>query len=220
MLKKLGFSRQRPLERAYQQNPEEVSKWLNKTFPAIKKEAKRQKREIYFADEAGFHATAQYGTTWSPVGQTPVIKTSGKREKINCISAVNNKGMMRFMLFEERFTGKVFLRFLKRLMHNQSGSITLIVDGHSAHFTKKVKAYAASLHGKLKIYSLPAYSPELNPDELVWNNAKQKVAKQKHAPSKKTFKEKVKGVMIKIQKKEKLIASFFMILMSPMLCSY
>jgi len=209
LLKKLGFSKQRPLERAYQQNPEEVGKWLRATYPAIKKEAKRQKREIYFSDEAGFHATAQYGTTWAPVGQTPVIKTSGKREKINCISAINNRGKMRFLLFEERFTGAVFIRFLKRLMHKQTNAVTLIVDGHSAHFTKEVKAYVASLEGKLKIYALPAYSPEMNPDELVWNNAKQKIAKAKHTPSKKTFKEKVKDTMTDIQKNKKLIAAFF-----------
>jgi transposase len=209
LLKKLGFSRQRPLERAYQQNPAEVGKWLNETFPAIKKEAKKQKREIYFEDEAGFHATAQYGTTWAPVGQTPILKTTGKREKINCISAVNNKGMMRFMLFEERFTGKVFVRFLKRLMHKQPNAITLIVDGHKSHFTREVKEYVASLQGRIKIYTLPAYSPEINPDELVWNNAKQKVAKKKHTPSGKTFKEKVKDVMTEIQKNRKLIVSFF-----------
>jgi transposase len=113
LLKKLGLSRQRPIERAYQQDPDKVKEWLNKTFPAIKKEAKKQKREIYFSDEAGFHATAQYGTTWAPVGQTPIIRTTGRREKINCISAISNKGKMRFMIFEEKFTGLVFWSWVK-----------------------------------------------------------------------------------------------------------
>ena len=209
LLKKLGLSRQRPLERAYQQDPEKVKEWVNKTFPAIKKEAKKQRRDIYFADEAGFHATAQYGTTWAAVGETPIIKTSGQRQKVNCISAINNKGKLRFMIFEEPFTGLVFRDFLKRLMHKQSNAITLIVDGHSAHFTKDVKAYIESLKGKIKIYQLPPYSPEKNPDELVWNNAKQKVAKKKHTPTKKTFKEKVKGTMVEIQKNTKLVCAFF-----------
>lgn len=209
LLKKLGFSRQRPVERAYQQDPERVREWLTKIYPAIQREAKKQKREIYFADEAGFHATAQYGTTWAPIGQTPIIKTSGKREKISCISAINNRGKMRFMIYEERFTGNVFIVFLKRLMHKQNKSITLIIDGHRAHFTKDVKEYLQSLKGKLKIYTLPPYSPEMNPDELVWNNAKQKVAKKKYTPTNKSFKETVKNVMLEIKKNKNLIISFF-----------
>lgn len=209
LLKEVGFSRQRPIERAYQQDPIKVQTWLDETFPAIKKEAKKQKRDIYFADEAGFHATAQYGTTWAPSGQTPIIKTTGRREKVNCISAITNKGKLRFMLYEEKFTGLVFIDFLKRLLHKQENPITLIVDGHRTHFTKDVKAFIKSKNGKLKIYTLPPYSPEKNPDELVWNNAKQKVAKKKHTPTKNTFRDIVNDTMIGIQKNKKLICGFF-----------
>jgi transposase len=209
LMKKLGLSRQRPLERAIQQNPEQVTEWLKKQYPSIKKEAKKEGREIYFSDEAGFHATAQYGSTWAPKGKTPIIKTSGKREKVNVISAINNQGKLRFMLYDKNFNSAVFIQFLKRLMQNQKKPITLIVDGHKSHFTTVVKEYVASTKGRLKIYQLPAYSPELNPDELVWNNAKQKVAKAKHTPSKKTFPEKVKQVMTEIQKNKKLNKAFF-----------
>ena len=209
LLKQIGFSRQRPIERAYQQDPIKVQEWLNKTFPAIKKEAKKEKRDIYFADEAGFHATAQYGTTWAPTGKTPIIKTTGRRQKVNCISAISNQGKLRFMLYEERFTALVFIDFLKRLLHKQTSPISLIVDGHRTHFTKDVKEFLKSRKGKLKIYALPPYSPEKNPDELVWNNAKQKVAKKKHTPTKQTFKETVKETMTEIQKNKRLVCSFF-----------
>ena len=209
LLKEIGFSKQKPLERAYQQNPEKVSEWLTTTYPSIKKEAKKEKREIYFSDEAGFHATAQYGTTWAPKGETPIIKSTGQRQKINCISAINNQGKLRFMLYDEKFTATVFIQFLKRLMHKQKKAITIIVDGHRAHFTKAVKEYVESRNGKLKLYPLPSYSPELNPDEFVWNNAKQKVAKKKHSKTSKTFKEVVKQTMADIQKNENLVTSFF-----------
>lgn len=209
LLKGLGLSKQRPIERAYQQDPEKVEKWLNKTYPAIKKEAKKENRTIYFGDEAGFHATAQYGTTWAPIGQTPIIKTTGRRQKINCISAISNQGKLRFMLFEEKFTSIVFIDFLKRLLHKQTQPVTLIVDGHRTHFTKAVKEFMEAKKGSLKIYALPPYSPERNPDELVWNNAKQKVAKRKHTPTKKTFMETVENTMIEIQKKPTLIKAFF-----------
>ena len=209
LLKEIGFSRQKPLERAYQQNPEKVTEWLTKQYPSIKKEAKKEKREIYFSDEAGFHATAQYGTTWSPKGETPIIKSTGQRQKVNCISAINNQGKLRFMLYDEKFTAKVFIQFLKRLMHKQKKAITIIVDGHRAHFTKAVREYIESTKGKLKLYQLPSYSPELNPDELVWNNAKQKVAKKKHSKTRKTFKDVVKQTMTDLQKNTNLVAAFF-----------
>jgi transposase len=209
LLKEIGFSRQKPLERAYQQDPEKVTEWLNKSYPAIKKEAKKEKRTIYFSDEAGFHATAQYGTTWAPVGKTPIIKTSGQRIKVNCISAVSNKGKLRFMLYEKGFDSGVFIEFLKRLLHNQTQPFTLIVDGHRTHFTNKVKAFVATTQGKLKIYALPSYSPELNPDELVWNNAKQEVAKRKYVKTGKTFKATVKQVMRKIQNTPNIVKTFF-----------
>lgn len=209
LMKKLGLSRQRPLERASQQDPQRVQEWLNREYPAIRKEAKKEKREIYFSDEAGFHATAQYGSTWAPKGETPIIKTSGKREKVNVISAINNKGKLRFMLYDTGFNSEIFIQFLQRLLHKQKTPVTLIVDGHKSHFTKQVKEFVSNTYSRLKIYQLPPYSPELNPDELVWNNAKQKVAKAKHTPSKKTFKEKVKGVMDGIQKNTTLTKAFF-----------
>lgn len=209
ILKEIGFSWQRPIERAYQQDPEKVNAWLKKTYPAIKREAKKEKRTIYFGDEAGFHITAQYGKTWAPVGQTPTIKTSGLREKVNCISAISNQGLIRFMLYDERFTGKLFVKFLQRLMHKQTGNVTLIVDGHKSHFTADVKAYLEKMDGKLKIYALPPYSPELNPDELVWNNAKQKVAKKKHTVKRGGFKDFVQGIMKNIQKNTELLKAFF-----------
>lgn len=116
---------------------------------------------------------------------------------------------MRFMLYEEKFDSTVFIDFLKRLVHKQKQPVTLIVDGHKTHFTKAVKQYVQGTNSKLKIYQLPPYSPELNPDELVWNNAKQRVVKQKHTPSKKTFKEKVHDVLNQIRKNTKLTKAFF-----------
>lgn len=206
ILKEIGFSKQKPLQRAFEQDPFKVEQWLKKEYPSIKKQAKKENRSIYFGDEAGFHSTALYGGTWAPKGKTPIIKSTGQRIKINCISALNNKGSLRFMLYEGNFNSERFLEFLKRLLHKQPQSITLIVDGHSTHKTKLVKEFIVSTDGKLKLYYLPPYSPELNPDELVWNNAKQKIAKRKHQPviKRKTFKENVQRTMTEIQKNKTL----------------
>jgi hypothetical protein len=181
ILKEIGYSNQRPVERAYQQDPEKVDKWVKKDYKAIKREAAREDRVVYFGDGAGFHETASYGRTWAPKGETPTIKSTGARTRVDCISAVSPRGKLHFMLYETNFNAGVFIGFLKKLMHNQKKKITLIMDGHNSHTTNAVKEYVASTKGKLKIYLLPPYSPELNPDELVWNNAKQKAAKKKYS---------------------------------------
>lgn len=209
ILKEIGYSNQRPLERAYQQDPEKVDKWVNKDYKAIKREAAREDRVVYFGDEAGFHETASYGRTWAPKGETPIIKSTGARTKVNCISAISPKGKLHFMLYETNFNAGVFIVFLKKLMHNQKKKITLIMDGHNAHTTNAVKEYVASTYGKLKIYLLPPYSPELNPDELVWNNAKQKAAKKKYGRAGMPYKEMVKKIIEDIQRNVSLIKSFF-----------
>jgi len=211
ILEEIGYSKQKPLQRAFEQDPQKVQQWLQNEYPAIKKEARKEERVIYFGDEAGFHSTALYGGTWAPKGQTPIIEATGQRIKVNCISAISNKGSLRFMLYEGNFNSERFIEFLKRLLHKQAKPITLIVDGHSTHKTKIVKEYVKQTTGKLKLYYLPPYSPELNPDELVWNNAKQKVGKRKHQLSndKATFKEKVQNTMTEIQKNKTLVLSFY-----------
>lgn len=148
LLKKWGLSRQKPLESAWQQDPEQVEQWLQSQYPAIAQEAKKESRAIYFGDEAGFEATAQYGTTWAKKGETPVIEASGQRQKVNCISAISKQGRLRFMLYEEKFTALVFITFLMRLLHKQQQPVTLIVDGHRSHFTAAVQAYIDSTKGR------------------------------------------------------------------------
>jgi len=209
ILKEIGYSNQRPVERAYQQDAEKVSRWLTKEYKAIKREALKEGREIYFGDEAGFHETSGYGKTWAPKGSTPVIRSSGARTKVNCISAISPKGKLHFMLYDNNFNAGVFVGFLKKLMFNQKKKVTLIVDGHNAHSTKVVKDYVNSTRGKLKLYLLPPYSPELNPDELVWNNAKQKAAKKKYSRAGMSYKEMVTKIIIDIQRNTSLLVSFF-----------
>jgi transposase len=172
LLRKLGMSPQKPLRRAYQQDKERVEKWLQEEYPSIKAQAKKEKAAIFFSDEASIRSDFHSGTTWSPTGQTPVIETTGARFSVNMISAVNNRGLMRFMTFEGSLNGDKFIEFLKRLIHNIGYPIYLIVDGHPTHKSTKVKKFVQSTKGKLRLFYLPPYSPELNPDELVWNHVK------------------------------------------------
>jgi len=92
LLRKLGLSPQRPLHRAYQQNPEAVDRWKRQEYPAIRAQAEAEGATIYFADEAGIRSDYHAGTTWSPVGQTPEVRNTGARYSVNMISAVSAKG--------------------------------------------------------------------------------------------------------------------------------
>jgi transposase len=172
LLKKLGFSAQKPLRRAYEQDPEAVKAWLEVEYPKIKAMAKRKKADIYFCDEASVRSDYHSGTTWALKGKTPVIKTTGARFSVNMVSAISPKGTMRFMAFEGKMNAVKFCEFLKRLTHKAGKPIFLILDGHPIHRSTAVTKLVSSMKGKLSMFFLPRYSPELNPDELVWNEVK------------------------------------------------
>jgi transposase len=172
LLKQLGLSCQRPLFRAAEQDPGRVRQWLEEEYPRIRRRAQRERAEIYFGDEAGVRSDCHGGRTWGAKGQTPVVVSTGKRSSVNMISAVSARGHLRFMLTKGRVNGPVFVEFLKRLMHNAQRPIFLILDGGSFHHSRPVRDYVDSLEGKLQLFFLPPYSPELNPDEQVWNYVK------------------------------------------------
>ena len=134
--------------------------------------AKREGAQIFFADEAGVRLDYHSGTTWGRRGRTPVVSSTGARFGVNLISAVSAKGQLRFMLTKGRVTAAVFIGFLKRLLVNATTPVFVIVDGHPTHRAKSVARFVTANAGKLALFVLPPYSPELNPDEYVWNDIK------------------------------------------------
>ncbi len=172
LLIQLGLTAQRPLWRAYQQDPEAVKRWLDKEYPEIRRRAKREGAQIFFADEAGVRSDYHSGTTWGRRGRTPVVSSTGTRFGVNLISAISAQGQLRFMLTKGRVTAAVFIEFLKRLLVGATTPIFVIVDGHPTHRAKSVARFVAASAGKLALFLLPPYSPKLNPDEYVWNDLK------------------------------------------------
>jgi transposase len=172
LLAQLGLSAQRPLWRAYQKNPEAVEHWLKVEFPGIKEQARKAGAEIFFGDEAGVRSDHHSGTTWGAKGLTPVVYSTGARFGFNMMSAISPRGLLRFMVVEGSVGAAQFVEFLKRLLHGATKPIYLIVDGHPSHKSKMTRSFIESTNGRLKLFLLPGYSPELNPDELVWNSLK------------------------------------------------
>lgn len=172
ILKKLGMSPQRPLRRAYQQDPERVRQWKQQTYPEIRARAAEVGAKIFFADEAGVRTDYHAGTTWAPVGETPAVAATGQRVSVNMISAVSPGGQLHFQVFEGSTNADRFIEYCQALLADTDRPVFLIVDGHSAHKAKKVTDFVAGTEGQLELYFLPPYSPELNPDEWVWKNVK------------------------------------------------
>lgn len=209
LLRKLGLSPQKPLRRAYQQDPVAVQRWVNEEYPKIRAQAKRVGAVIYFGDEAGVRSDFHAGTTWAPIGQTPVIRTTGARFGLNLVSAVSPRGDMRFMLIKGRMNAAKFRGFLKRLLHKTRRPIFLIVDGHPTHRAAMVKRFVQSTRGRLRLICLPSYSPELNPDELVWNDLKNQAVGRHSIKGPDHLKRIVIGHMRGLQKDRPKIRSFF-----------
>lgn len=172
LLARLGLTSQKPLQRAYQRDPEAVAKWKNETFPAIAAEARASGAEILFWDESGFRADSVHGKTWAKKGQTPVIDRPGQRQSISAASAVSAKGAFWFATYQGALSGELFVELLRQLMYRRKKPVRLVVDGLPAHKKAIVKEYVASTAGKLTLHFLPGYAPDLNPDELVWSHAK------------------------------------------------
>ena len=172
LLNQLGLTPQRPVWRAYQQRPEEVRKWLEEEYPRIRTMARRHKALIFFGDEAGVRSDHHAGTTWAIKGKTPIVSSTGARFGLNLISAVSAQGEFRFMTVRGRIGAAQFIEFIKRLIHGVDRMVFLIVDGHPAHKAKMVSRFVDSVKDRFRLFFLPPYSPELNPDERVWNDLK------------------------------------------------
>ena len=209
LLAQLGLSCQKPLWRAYQQDGSRVEQWMKKEFPRIRALAKKERALIFFEDESGVRSDFHAGSTWAVRGKTPVVRVTGQRFSLNMISAISPRGELRFMVVKGGVGAKVFITFLKRLVHGQRRALFLIVDGRPAHRAKAVRTYVDSLRGQLRLFFLPPYSPELNPDELVWNDVKNNAVGRMRVEQPADLHRAVVGRLRYLQKRPNRVRSFF-----------
>jgi len=171
-LRRWGFTPQKPLRRAYERDPVAVRRWLRKEYPAIRALARQEQATIFWGDETGMRSDHQAGRSWGRRGQTPVIPGTGQRFRCNMLSALTNRGKLAFMVFEQNFTAAVFVTFLRRLLRHTKRKVFLIVDEHPVHLAAAVARWVERHHPCLRLFFLPGYSPDLNPDELLNQDVK------------------------------------------------
>lgn len=167
-----GMSPQKPVRRAYERNDAAIARWLRTEYPAIARDAKREKAVIYWGDEMGLRSDHVAGTSYAPMGQTPIIRATGQRFGCNMISAITNRGHLAFMVFHGKFDGRLFVQFMRRLLQQATGKLYLIVDGHPVHRSVVARDFVAANEARLRLIRLPGYCPELNPDELLNQDVK------------------------------------------------
>lgn len=210
LLAQLGITCQKPLHQAQERDEALVQQWLKKEYPGIKALAGREKAEIFFGDAAHMRSDHHAGRTWGRKGQTPVVETTGARHGMSLISAISARGHMRFMIKERGgVNAAVFIEFLKRLVTGAKRAIFLIVDRGSAHTAKMTKAFVESLNGRLRLFYLPPYSPDRNPDELVWKHLKADTVGRMVVISRDDFRTKVRASMRQLQNDPEKIRSFY-----------
>jgi transposase len=210
LLAQLGITAQKPLHQAIERDEALVKKWLKSEYPKIKQMAKAEGADIYFGDAAHIRSDHHAGRTWGKRGATPIVQATGARYGISLISAITSKGHMRFMIKEKGgVNADVFIEFLKRLVVGQARPIFLIVDRGPAHRAKKTLEFVKTLNGKLRLFFLPPYAPETNPDELVWKHLKADTVGRMVTTGRADFKSKVTSAMRSLQKNSKKIAAFF-----------
>jgi transposase len=208
-LKRWGFTPQKPLKSAYKQNPKAVKTWLKDEYPEIAKRAKTENAEIHWGDETGLCNDSYHGRSYAPRGETPAIKLHPKCERVNLISSVTNQGKVRFMIYNDKMNSQTLIMFMKRLIEDADKKIFLILDNLKVHHSYIVKDWLKLHEDQIEIFFLPAYSPELNPDEYLNCDLKAGVHSGVPARTKKELKKKAISHLRKLQKLPARVKKYF-----------
>jgi transposase len=209
LLAELDITPQKPLRRAYERDPVAIQRWTTAVFPHLRTRAKRRGAKLFFLDEAGVRSDQVLGRTWGLRGQTPEVPTSGRRQSVSAISAVNARGAFWYEIYTERLNATGFIALLTHFMRRRTGRVFLVLDGHPAHRAKAVAHYVQRLKGRLELHFLPGYAPELNPDEFVWNHLKRQGVSKTPLRRDESLRSRVHADLAVIKSRPALVRSFF-----------
>jgi transposase len=216
-LQRWNMTPQKPLARARERSPSAIAAWLEQHYPAIARRAKAEGAAIYWGDETGISNQDQIGRSYAPKGQTPVVVRTARRVTQSMISAVSNRGLMRFMFYEGALNADRFIAFLRRLAKDAGQKVFLIVDNLKVHHASKVKTWVAGHAHAIELFYLPAYAPDHNPDEYLNNDLKQKLRQQPQPATQDELIKNTRAVLRAIQRSPRRIQSYFR--PSPVRCT-
>jgi transposase len=208
-LNRWGYTPQKPVRKAYKQDPEKVTEWLEKTYPKIEKRAAAEDAEIHWGDEAGVRSTCQHSRGYARPQNTPELTVPGSRFSVNMISTITNQGKVRWMIYTGRMDAALFIVFLTRLIAGAAKKVFLIVDNLSVHDAALVEEWLAERKDKIEVFYLPKYAPERNPDEYLNCDVKVNINTDGLPKDREELKDKLHRFMRKLSKLPRRVASYF-----------
>jgi transposase len=208
-LKRWGFTPQKPVRLAYEQQSEKVKQWLDESYPALQVRAKAEGGEIHWGDETGVSSESYISRGYSPSGKKPVARTTGKRFSLGMISSITNEGLVRYMIYKQAMNSDIFLVFLRRLIASSDKKIFLVLDNLRSHHAKKVSVWVEKHKSRIELVFLPPYAPEYNPDEYLNQDLKSGISRKPKARDEKQLKMTVKSHMKKLQRNPMKVKNFF-----------
>jgi len=208
-LKRWGFTPQKPVKRAYEQNPKAVAQWHETVYPQILARAKKEKAEIHWGDETGIQNNDYQARGFAPKGKAPVVRINATKSRINMISSITNLGKVRFMMYRETMTSQVLIKFMSRLIKDSDRKVFLILDNLRVHHSKVVKTWLNENKEQIAVFYLPSYSPELNPDEYLNGDLKHCIRSGLPARTEKALTKKTRSFMRKLQNRPKHVQNYF-----------
>jgi transposase len=208
-LRRWGYTCKKPARHSREQNPDEVQRWLEETYPAIEELSQKEDAEILWTDEVGAAADHHPGCGYARKGERATMEVPGPHIRVNQISAISNEGAVRFMTYKGSLNAAVFLLFLKKLIEGASRKILLIADRLQAHKTPDVIAWVEAHKDKIEVFYLPAYSPEANPVEHLNNDMKGEVNKAGLPGDRDTLHSRILAFMNNLANVPKHVISYF-----------
>jgi transposase len=204
------YSYKKPEKRYYEANEVEQQEWIKKVIPQIKKCVKKYRGILYFEDEANVSLNSVLGKTWGPIGVKSIQQSTGNKASISAMSAISKSGKLIFTLHEEKITSIQVINFLDEMLkYHPKRHLVVVMDKAPPHTSVMTKKYIESKK-RLHVFYLPARSPELNPDEKVWNHLKNEELKSHHAKNKSDLKKLTKNKLYKMSRKPRLLRGIFM----------
>jgi transposase len=216
-LRNWGFTVQKPAKMAKKQKPEEVQKWLDEEYPAIKASSVAEKAVIFWMDETAVQNECNYARGYAPKGKTPVLKIQTVKMHINMVSAINNEGKIFFKIYKDAMNGEIMKDFLNRIIIEANRKVYMICDNLKTHHSNMIRDWIAERADRLSLYFLPPYSPEYNPDEYLNHDLKQSIGTQKQADSVEDITNNTEAFMSKLSDEPEHVAAYFD---HPMVKSY
>jgi len=208
-LKRWGYTAKRPRRHSKKQDPEAVREWLEKTYPLIEAQAKKEDAEIYWCDETGVAADEYPRLGYAREGEPATIEVPDSHIRMNMISAISNEGTLRFMTYKGTMNADLFIVFLTRLLRTTTRKLLVIVDHLKVHEAAKVQKWAAGNKDRIELFYLPRYAPERNPDEYLNNDLKSNVHAEGLPENKETLRSQIQQFMRRLSHWPAHVASYF-----------